>query len=228
MKRTLLIVAISLLGCRGVPSGPELTGSGGSTGGSAGSSSGGTAGGGSGGATGEGTGGAMGSGGSSASGTGGHIGTGGATGSGGGTGGATGTGGNTGNGTGGSKGAGGSTGAGGTTGGGTGGSPSDAGRDSGGGDSRATGADTGPAGDATAQVSYATQIAPLLAANCTSCHGGSGPSAGISLNSYTNVKATANAANSAIQSGIMPSSGALSAANKLLFQTWVNQGMQNN
>jgi hypothetical protein len=84
------------------------------------------------------------------------------------------------------------------------------------------------AGDAVAQVSYATQIAPLLSANCTSCHGGSGPSAGISLNSYANVKANANAANSAIQAGIMPPAGALSAANKLLFQTWVNQGMQNN
>jgi hypothetical protein len=42
------------------------------------------------------------------------------------------------------------------------------------------------------------------------------------------VKANASAANSAIQNGIMPPSGALSSANKLLFQTWVNQGELNN
>ncbi|HEX7505779.1 MAG TPA: hypothetical protein VF550_03335, partial [Polyangia bacterium] len=83
-------------------------------------------------------------------------------------------------------------------------------------------------GDTGSSVSYATQIAPLLSANCTSCHGGSNPQSGIDLSSYTKVKSNASAANSAIQSGRMPPSGALSAANKQLFQTWVSQGMLNN
>jgi hypothetical protein len=77
-------------------------------------------------------------------------------------------------------------------------------------------------------VSYATQIAPLLSASCTSCHGGSNPQSGIDLSTYTKVKSNATVANTAIQSGRMPPSGALSAANKQLFQTWVNQGMLNN
>lgn len=88
-------------------------------------------------------------------------------------------------------------------------------------------ADVG-AGDTLSAISYATQIAPLMKANCTSCHGGSNPQSGINLSTYAGVKANASAANSAIQNGIMPPSGALSSANKLLFQTWVNQGELNN
>ena len=88
-------------------------------------------------------------------------------------------------------------------------------------------ADVG-AGDTSSAISYATQITPLMKANCTSCHGGSNPQSGINLSTYAGVKANASAANSAIQNGIMPPSGALSSANKLLFQTWVNQGELNN
>jgi hypothetical protein len=42
------------------------------------------------------------------------------------------------------------------------------------------------------------------------------------------VKANASVANSAIQKGNMPPSGALSAANKQLFQAWVTAGTPNN
>jgi hypothetical protein len=48
------------------------------------------------------------------------------------------------------------------------------------------------------------------------------------LDTYAKVKANLTVANSALQSGVMPPAGALSAANKLLFQTWVNQGALNN
>jgi hypothetical protein len=77
-------------------------------------------------------------------------------------------------------------------------------------------------------VSYASQIAPLLKASCTSCHGGGNPSAGINLSTYSSVKSNANAANGAIQNGVMPPGGSLSTANKQLFQSWVNAGAPNN
>jgi uncharacterized membrane protein len=82
--------------------------------------------------------------------------------------------------------------------------------------------------DSGSTVSYATQIAPLLKANCTSCHGGSNPQSGIDLSTYANASKNANVANSAIQSGIMPPGGSLSTANKQLFQAWVNAGKPNN
>lgn len=84
------------------------------------------------------------------------------------------------------------------------------------------------AGDTASTTSYAAQIAPLLKANCTSCHGGSKPQSGIDLSTYAGVKANASAANTAIQKGIMPPTGALSSANKLLFQSWIDGGEQNN
>jgi hypothetical protein len=82
--------------------------------------------------------------------------------------------------------------------------------------------------DAGSSVSYATQIAPLLKANCTSCHSGSNANAGIDLSTYANVSKNANVANSVLQSGSMPPSAPLSAANKQLFQSWVSAGAPNN
>lgn len=207
MKKSILIVAISLLGCRYAPSGPGPEPDTGSadTGGSTVAGSGGSSGAANGGSAGSSTGG------STETGTGGRTGSGGTTGSGG----ATSTGGTT------ARGTGGSPGTGGMASGGTSGSPADAGRDSG-------SKDTGSGGDTTAQVSYGKQIAPLLAANCYSCHASSVASGGIILDNYTDVKANASLANSAIQSGIMPPTGALSTANKQLFQTWVSEGAQDN
>jgi hypothetical protein len=82
--------------------------------------------------------------------------------------------------------------------------------------------------DAGSSVSYATQIAPLLKANCTSCHGGSSPQSGIDLSTYAGASKNANVANSAIQNGNMPPGGSMSAANKQLFQSWVTAGAPNN
>jgi hypothetical protein len=79
-----------------------------------------------------------------------------------------------------------------------------------------------------ALASFASQIEPLLKTNCTNCHGGANPQSGIDLSTYAGAKGAANAANSAIQSGRMPPSGQLSGAMKQLFQSWVNQGAQNN
>ena len=44
----------------------------------------------------------------------------------------------------------------------------------------------------TAVVTYSTSVAPILSANCISCHGGSTPSASISLDLYSGVKQQVN------------------------------------
>ncbi|MEI9958733.1 MAG: hypothetical protein WDM90_21030 [Ferruginibacter sp.] len=41
----------------------------------------------------------------------------------------------------------------------------------------------------TTTVTYSGSIVPILAANCTGCHGGSVPAGTIDLNTYINVKA---------------------------------------
>lgn len=40
----------------------------------------------------------------------------------------------------------------------------------------------------TTAVTYSTSVLPVLSSNCINCHGGGTPSAGISLDTYTNVK----------------------------------------
>lgn len=40
----------------------------------------------------------------------------------------------------------------------------------------------------TAAVKYSTSVLPILSSNCISCHGGTTPSAGINLDTYTGVK----------------------------------------
>jgi hypothetical protein len=92
-------------------------------------------------------------------------------------------------------------------------------------------ADAGTKSDgSTSAVSYAKDIQPLLTANCATsgCHGASNPQAGIDLTSYAKVKPNATTVNSVIQRGMMPPSGALSAANKKLFQAWIDAGTPNN
>ena len=133
------------------------------------------------------------------------------------------TGGSFGKGSGGSSDTGGATGSGGSSG------AKDGGvvRDTGSGPEVARSPDTGKS-DSGSSVSYATQIAPLLKASCTSCHGASNAQSGIDLSSYANASKNAKVANSAIQSGSMPPGAAFSTANKQLFQSWVDEGAPNN
>jgi hypothetical protein len=74
-------------------------------------------------------------------------------------------------------------------------------------------------------VSYAATIAPMISASC-SCHvtGSQSPP----LGTYANLKTNITRANSAIQGGIMPPSGALNATQKANFQAWVTAGTPNN
>ena len=88
----------------------------------------------------------------------------------------------------------------------------------------AQGPEAGSKSDVGSTVTYTSQIKQLLDTNCTSCHGGANPQSGIDLSSYANASKNASIANSVIQSGAMPPAGALSTANKQLFQSWVTAG----
>ena len=113
--------------------------------------------------------------------------------------------------------------------GGAGGSVRDAGRDlRAPADTREVGTDATAGNDNTTAPSYTNDIAPLLAANCVSCHGATRPNAGISLDTYANTQKNALLANSMIQSGAMPPGTPLSSAKKAMFQAWCDEGMPNN
>jgi len=79
--------------------------------------------------------------------------------------------------------------------------------------------------NATHPLSFALDIVPLLKRAC-SCHtdGTNGPA----LDTYANVLSAADIANAAIQDGSMPPLTVLSAADKALFQSWIDAGKPNN
>jgi len=84
-------------------------------------------------------------------------------------------------------------------------------------------------------VSFATTVSPILKTNCTGCHSGTTPSAGIDLNSYATVKV--QAANGKLVGAIshadgyiaMPSATvSLSACEISQIKAWVTEGTLNN
>lgn len=81
------------------------------------------------------------------------------------------------------------------------------------------------AGNPTGPVSFTNDIAPLLKKGCL-CHvqGGVDPL----LDTYTNVRANANAALQSVLAGDMPPAGPLSSADTGLLQSWINAGTPNN
>jgi len=95
-----------------------------------------------------------------------------------------------------------------------------------------------PAAGAAATASFAKDVLPIFQKNCTRCHGGSSPKAGITLDSFQNVtksgKVTAgNADKSPIytltKSGTMPFGGPkLSDADVQKIMDWINAGAKDN
>jgi hypothetical protein len=83
----------------------------------------------------------------------------------------------------------------------------------------------GGSSDGGAGASFATDVFPLLKRSC-SCHvdGTTGPA----LDNYAHVLSVADISNRVIQEGSMPPAGPLSAADKTLFQSWINSGKPNN
>ena len=74
-------------------------------------------------------------------------------------------------------------------------------------------------------VTYTNDIEPILSANCTGCHQAGGASGGIALDTYTDAMTNANVSFTDIQADLMPPGGPLSAADKALFQAWIDDGL---
>lgn len=92
-----------------------------------------------------------------------------------------------------------------------------------------------PTGCDTANSKYATDVAPILQANCYSCHGNGATEGGVNLDTYGNVKE--QAINGDLPGGIshasgyspMPKDGAkLSDCDINTIQSWIKNGMLNN
>jgi hypothetical protein len=73
-------------------------------------------------------------------------------------------------------------------------------------------------------VSFATDVLPIVQSKCMPCHGASGPSAGISLTNYTQIKAIG----SNLDNPSMYSKMSVSAAQQTTIQAWLAQGSLNN
>jgi hypothetical protein len=87
----------------------------------------------------------------------------------------------------------------------------------------------------TLSVTYSQTIAPLMKSQCTSCHGGSSPSAGIGLDSYEKVKKVADngklygSINHSPSYSPMPKGkDKLPECQIILLKKWVDNGAQNN
>lgn len=87
----------------------------------------------------------------------------------------------------------------------------------------------------TAAISYSKHVAPVMVANCVSCHNAGLKQGGVQLDNYAGVKATVDNArllgSIRWQSGFvaMPQGGSqLSQCNITKIQAWINANMPNN
>jgi uncharacterized membrane protein len=86
----------------------------------------------------------------------------------------------------------------------------------------------------TTNMTYTTNVKPIMTQNCTSCHSGSAPSAGIALENYEQVKAAAQ--NGSLTGVINQTSGwspmpknqaKLSDCSISQIEAWIAQGLPN-
>jgi len=87
----------------------------------------------------------------------------------------------------------------------------------------------------TANVTYSGSVVPILLSNCTVCHGGSTPSAGIKLDTYADVKVQVTngrlwgAVSQAVSFSPMPkNSTKMSTCNLTKIKKWIDAGAPNN
>lgn len=87
----------------------------------------------------------------------------------------------------------------------------------------------------TSAVKYSTSVLPILSSNCISCHGGSAPSAGISLDTYAGVKMQADngrlwgaVSHSASFSPMPKNSNKLNDCSLAKIRIWIAAGAPNN
>lgn len=79
-------------------------------------------------------------------------------------------------------------------------------------------------------ISFSSQIAPMISANCASCHGISN-STGYTLTNHTNISSNATAILNSLKGTpqLMPQGGpALNDSLIQQFECWINQGTLNN
>ena len=87
----------------------------------------------------------------------------------------------------------------------------------------------------TTAVKYSTSVLPILSSSCISCHGGSTPSAGISLDTYAGVKIQADngrlwgaVSHSPNYSPMPKNSNKLNNCNLEKIRIWIAAGSPNN
>lgn len=87
----------------------------------------------------------------------------------------------------------------------------------------------------TAAVTYSSSVVPILLSNCTVCHGGNTPSAGIKLDTYADVKIQADngrlwgAVSQATSFSPMPKNAVkLNTCNLTKIKKWLDTGALNN
>ena len=87
----------------------------------------------------------------------------------------------------------------------------------------------------TTSVTYSTSISPIINRDCSSCHSGGSPSAGISLYDYTSVKNYMTSSRLVLMGYVkqdgtasnMPKGGSkISTCEINKLEAWVNQGMK--
>jgi hypothetical protein len=85
----------------------------------------------------------------------------------------------------------------------------------------------GTSGTCDPNVSYSTQLLPLLNQKCnfSGCHDNSSAAA---LNNYVTVRDGAAQIKSSVVAGRMPRNGTLTAAEKSIITCWVDSGAKNN
>jgi hypothetical protein len=87
----------------------------------------------------------------------------------------------------------------------------------------------------TVTVTYSGSVVPVLLSNCTSCHGGSAPSGGISLTTYAAVKAQADngklwgsVSHTAGFSPMPKNASKLTTCSLAKIKKWIDAGAPNN
>lgn len=93
--------------------------------------------------------------------------------------------------------------------------------------------------DTLSEISFLSQITPIIESNCLSCHNSTQASGGIQLNNYTNIKSSVDenrngtplllgAIRRENNFSAMPPSFSLDDCDQRIFELWVEQGMPNN
>ncbi|MCX7606869.1 MAG: hypothetical protein N2170_06365 [Bacteroidia bacterium] len=78
----------------------------------------------------------------------------------------------------------------------------------------------------TLRVTYQNYVSDIMRQHCTSCHGGSSPSAGIRLETYTQVRQLAESGSwyRVMNEGSMPPAGKLDECTLQKLKRWIDTG----